>query len=127
MATLRAALADRARVRRTLAVGPRIEGRSPVAAIGLEWFACRLTVSDAPEVVGAEGGRRVVAVRAELVAAPGTDIAAMDELLVESATLGTAVWAVVGAPVVVRSRSRARAVVVPLRRTVEPTMDRLTA
>lgn len=120
--TLTSALVDYARVRRQAVVGPRVEGASQVAVDFGDWFPARLVVGDAAESVDPQGGQRRVIVNGELIAAPGADISAADEIEVDSATLGAAVWRVVGAPSIVRTRSRARAVTVPLRRTEEATI-----
>jgi hypothetical protein len=93
----------------------------------LEWIACRLTVADAPELADPERGVRRVVARAELVCEPDADIQPSDEIEVRSVTLGDATWRVVGAPAVIRTRRRARAVTVPLARTVEAAIERITA
>lgn len=121
MATLTSALVDFARVRRLSVVGPRVEGASQTAVDFGDWFPARLVVGDAAESVDPQGGQRRVVVSGELIAAPGVDISAADEIEVSSSTLGSAVWRVVGAPAVIRTRSRARVVTVPLRRTEEAT------
>lgn len=127
MARLRAALADRARVHRHIAGGPRIEGRSWAAPVVLEWIPCRLTVTDAAEALDAERGARRVVARGELICEAGADVLASDAVEVRSAALGDATWRVVGAPAVIRTRTRARAMSVPVARTLEPAVERITA
>jgi hypothetical protein len=114
-------------VRRHVSGGPRIEGRSWAAPVTGEWFPARLVIADAAEALDAERGARRVVARGELICEAGADVLASDEIEVRSATLGDAMWRVVGAPAVLRTRTRSRAMSVPVARTTEAAIERITA
>jgi hypothetical protein len=61
-------------VRRHVAGGPRVEGRSWAAPVTGEWFRARVVIADAPELPDAEGGVRRIVQRAQLICEPDVDI-----------------------------------------------------
>lgn len=117
MALLSGALADRARVIRNVATGPRVEGRTQTVATSFGWMAARLVVAPSREVD--DNGRRRIVETGQLLCA-STNVLTSDELEVESATAGDGRWRVSGAPQVILTRRLGHAVVVPVERLREP-------
>jgi len=122
MGRLSTSLTDTARVVREVIAGPRVEGMSPTAAVRYDWFACRLVPTDAPEATD-PGGRRSVSERAQLVTGAGVDVLPSDGLEIRSTLMGDGTWRITGAPARLSSRRRVMALIVPVARVVEPTVD----
>jgi hypothetical protein len=118
VALLSGALADRARVVRSVQVGPRVEGRTDTQETSFDWQPARL-VPDPSGREAEENGQRVIHQTARLVLADA-DVLTTDVIEVQSATAGAGRWEVVGVPEVVATRRLGRAVVVAVARTVEP-------
>jgi len=112
-------LADRARVIRKVADGPRVEGRMALLDTTGDWFAARLIPAPSVEIEDERHGRRRIVETGSLVCA-NADLLTSDELEVQSRTLGDARWRIAGAPQIHRNRRARNAVVVPVERLVEP-------
>jgi len=122
MGRLSTSLTDSARVVREIVAGPRVEGMSPTAPVRFAPFACRLIPLDAPEAAE-EGGRRSVSERAQLITGAGIDVLPSDALEIRSTLMGDGNWRITGAPERLSSRRKVMALVIPIARTVEPTVD----
>jgi hypothetical protein len=126
---LGAVLVDRARPVRKRATGEKVEGTTPMAPVHGAWFRCRLTMPKGYENGGtqqsARRSRRSPELMYEMRDLAGDDIVLRfdEEVIVESAELGTSRWKVNGDPEPLRKKRSVIGWIATLERVDEKQFD----